>query len=279
MLLPSPVAPDAQAIVVRNNVTVHGLVGAPVIVFAHGFGCDQGMFRRMLPFFVDSYCVVLFDHVGSGGSSLASYDPVEYSSLDRYAADLAELVDVLELEDVTIVAHSVSAMMAIAAAARRPALFSRLVLLAPSPSYLDDPTTGYVGGLSKPDVADLLQSLDENHMAWSAAMAPVVMGNTAEPVYADELERSFCLVDPIVIRTFARVSFLSDVRGLLGSVSVPSLILQCSDDALAPPGVGEYLHERLSGSELVVLKATGHVPHVSAPEETSQAILRYLRAP
>lgn len=271
-----PLAPDE--VVARNNVTVMGADDAPVLLFAHGFGCDQGMYRRILPFFADAFRVVLFDHVGSGGSRLESYDPVEYGTLDRYATDLLEICDALELRDVTLVAHSVGAMMAIDAAVRRPELFARLVLLAPSPSYLDDEPAGYVGGLSTDDVHDLLQSLDANHMAWASSMAPVVMGNAESPELADELEESFCRVDPRVMRTFARVTFLSDVRDLLPRVSVPSLIVQCSNDALAPLTVGDYLHARLPESELVVLRATGHVPQVSAPAETAAAILDYLAA-
>lgn len=169
--------------------------------------------------------------------------------------------------------------MAIAAAVRRPELFDRLVLLAPSPSYIDDAATGYIGGMSPSDVDDILQSLDDNHMAWAAAMAPVVMGNAQSPELAGELEESFCRVDPRVMRTFARVTFLSDVRDLLPRVSVPSVIIQCSNDALAPRAVGDYLHGQLAGSELVVLRASGHVPHVSAPAETAHAILRQITAP
>jgi sigma-B regulation protein RsbQ len=262
----------------RNNVTELGSIGGPSIVFVHGFGCDQGMFGRIVPSFTADYHVVLFDHVGSGGSSAQAYDPKEYGTLDRYAADLIEVIDESGLRDVTLIAHSVGAMMAIEASVRRPELFARLVLVAPTASYIDDPTVGYVGGLSAPDVDDLLRSIDDNHLAWSAMMAPIVMGNPDVPGYAAELEQSFCRVDPLVMRTFARVTFLSDVRDRLASVTVPALILQCSDDPLAPLEVGEYLNEGMRESELVVLKATGHVPQVSAPDETAQAILRYLAA-
>ncbi|MFB2556341.1 alpha/beta fold hydrolase [Herbiconiux liangxiaofengii] len=257
---------------------MQGPEDGPVLLFAHGFGCDQDMFSRILPFFVDDYRLVLFDHVGSGGSTLDSYDPVDYSGLERYARDLVEICDALALHDVTVIAHSVGSAMALLASIDRPELFSRLVLVAPSPSYIDDAADDYVGGLSADDVSDLLDSLDDNHLAWAAAMAPVVMANTEHPVLVDELERSFCRVDPGVMRTFARVTFLSDVRAQLSGVTVPSLILQCSDDALAPASVGEYLHEHLAHSRVVVLRATGHVPQVSAPEETALAILDYLGA-
>lgn len=270
--------PSPSEVLARNNVKVVGPEGAPALVFVHGFGCDQTMYRRLLPFFVDDFRVILFDHVGSGGSILESYDPVDYGSLDRYATDLIEICDALDLQGVTTVAHSIGAMMAIAAAVQRPELFDRLVLLAPSPSYIDDAANGYIGGMSPGDVEDLLQSLDDNHMAWASAMAPVVMGNAQAPELAGELEESFCRVDPRVMRTFARVTFLSDVRELLPQVDVPSLIVQCSNDALAPLAVGEYLHHQLGKSELVVLRANGHLPHVSAPDETAEAILRHIAA-
>jgi sigma-B regulation protein RsbQ len=268
----------ADEIVARNNVTIGGREGAPAIVFVHGFGCDQGMYSRLLPYFTDDYRTVLFDHVGSGGSNLDSYDPVQYGSLDRYAADLLEIIDALELRDVTLVAHSVGAMMAFLAAVQRPDAFAHLVLLAPSPSYIDDPAAGYVGGLSADDVQELLGALDENHMNWAATMAPVVMGAENDGELVDELEGNFCRVDPRVMRTFARVTFLSDVRAVLPDVTVPTLIVQCTNDALAPLAVGRYLYERLTDSELVVLPTTGHVPQVSAPGETAAAILGYIAA-
>jgi sigma-B regulation protein RsbQ len=260
-------------VVTRNNVTISGREGAPVMVFAHGFGCDQGMFGRILPYFTERFRTVLFDHVGSGGSSLDDYDAVEYGSLDRYAGDLLQICEQLDLENVTLVAHSVAAMMAITAAAKSPERFDRLILLAPSPSYIDDPASGYVGGFSDEDVQDLLTALDDNHLAWAATMAPVVMGNPQTPELAGELEQSFCRVDPHAMRTFARVTFLSDVRPLLRRVDVPSLIVQCSDDALAPTSVGAYMHSAMPSSTMVQLRATGHVPQVSAPEETARAIL------
>lgn len=270
---------NVAEVVARNNVNVSGSAGAPVVVFAHGFGCDQGMFGRILPYFTERFRTVLFDHVGSGGSSLDDYDAVEYDSLDRYASDLLQICELLELEHVTLVAHSVAAMMAITAAAKSPERFERLVLLAPSPSYIDDPASGYVGGFSGEDVQDLLTALDDNHLAWAATMAPVVMGNPQSPELAGELEQSFCRVDPHAMRTFARVTFLSDVRPLLHRVGVPSLIVQCSDDALAPTSVGAYMHSVMPSSTMVQLRATGHVPQVSAPAETAQAILDFIDTP
>jgi sigma-B regulation protein RsbQ len=245
------------------------------MLLVHGFGCDQIMFRRLVPY-LDAFRVVLFDHVGSGGSDIDAYDPAQYDTLDRYVLDLIEVCEALALEDVTVVAHSIGAMMAIDAAVRRPDLFARMVLLAPSPSYLDDAASGYVGGMSRRDVDELLDSLDDNHLAWASAMAPVVTGGDNSAELTGEMEDTFCRVDPRVMRTFARVTFLSDVRELLPSVTVPSLVVQCSRDALAPLTVGAYLHEHLADSELVVLKATGHVPQASAPDETARAILSYV---
>ncbi|WP_235928909.1 alpha/beta fold hydrolase [Marisediminicola senii] len=276
----SAAAPSAHArsVLARNNVSILGPDDGPVMVLVHGFGCDQHMYRRILPFFTDRFRVVLFDHVGSGGSAMDAYDPVEYATVDRYAADLLELCDALGLRDITLVGHSVGAMMSISAAVQRPELFSRMLLLAPSPSYIDDDAAGYTGGFSSDDVQELLASLDDNHLAWAAAMAPMIMGAGNSAELAGELETSFCRVDPRVMRTFARVAFLSDMRGRLGEVTVPSLVVQCANDPLAPVSVGRYLHERLAGSELIVLDAAGHLPQVSAPVATAEAMLRYIDA-
>ncbi len=261
----------------RNHVTVTGRPDGPVVVFAHGFGCDQDMWNRVLPYFAQDHRVVLFDHVGAGRSDISAYDREKYASLDGYAHDLLEICEELDLRDVVLVAHSVSAMMAVVAAAARPDLFSRLVLVAPSPSYIDDPSTGYVGGFTREDIDGLLASLDSNYFAWAAAMAPMVMGNGDTPALGSELEGSFCRTNPDIARHFARVTFLSDTRRLLADVRTPALVLQCSEDLLAPVEVGQYVHEQMAGSTLVQLAATGHCPHVSAPEETATAILRYLQ--
>lgn len=261
----------------RNHVTVTGRPDGPAMLFAHGFGCDQDMWRRIVPAFERDHRVVLFDHVGAGRSDLAAYDRDKYSSLDGYAQDLLEICAELDLRDVVLVAHSVSAMMAVVAAAADPARFSRLVLVAPSPCYVDDPDSAYVGGFSREDIDGLLESLDSNYFAWSAAMAPMVMGNADSPELGAELAGSFCRTDPAIARQFARVTFLSDSRHALERVQTPALVLQCSDDLLAPVEVGHYVHERLAGSAFVQLAATGHCPHVSAPEETAAAITEYLR--
>lgn len=263
----------------RNNVTMLGNPSGPVLMFAHGFGCDQGMWSRVVPYFSDDYRIVMFDHVGAGQSDLAAYDSDKYASLDGYAQDLLELCEVLDLEEVTLVAHSVSSMMAVAAAGQRPQQFEQLVLVAPSPCYVDEPSSGYVGGFSAHDIEELLASMDHNYFAWAANIAPMVMGNPEVPELGVELEGSFCQTNPDTAREFARVTFLSDSRELLARVTVPTLVLQCSDDALAPVEVGRYISGQMADCGLVQLRATGHCPHVSAPAETANAILTYLHRP
>lgn len=270
----APVSP----VIRRNYVTESGRADGPVMMFAHGFGCDQDMWRKLLPDFEDNYRLVLFDHVGAGRSDIKAYDRTKYGTLDGYAADILEICDSLDLQDVILVAHSVSAMMAVIAAAQEPGRFSHLVLVAPSPRYTDDPADGYVGGFSQEDIKGLLTSLDSNYFAWAAALAPMVMGNPEDPGLAEDLRGSFCRTDPSIARHFARVTFLSDTRKVLEDVSTKCLVLQCSDDLLAPPEVGAYVHGRLRQSTLVQLQATGHCPHVSAPGETAGEILRYLDA-
>ena len=260
----------------RNNVRILGNSAGPVVMFGHGFGCDQGMWRRVLPYFTNDYQVVVFDHVGAGGSDKDAYSPAKYGSLDGYVQDVLEICSALDLRDVSFVGHSVSAMMGVAAAAQAPERFANLILLASSPSYMDRPEDGYSGGFSAQDIDELLVSLDTNYLVWAAAMAPMIMGNPESPELHNELEGSFCRLDPAVARDFADVSFRSDVRSRLADVQVPSLILQCSDDLLAPAHIGAYTRDKMPNATLVQLRATGHLPHVSAPEETAEAILAYL---
>jgi sigma-B regulation protein RsbQ len=265
---------QAVSATARNNVKVMGRGTGPALVFAHGFGCDQNMWRFVTPRFVDQHRVVLFDHVGAGNSDLSAYHPARYSSLQGYADDVLEILRELDLRDVVFVGHSVSAMIGVLAAVAEPERFSRLVLVGPSPRYVDD--EGYRGGFSRTDIDELLESLESNYLGWSAAMAPVIMGNPDRPELGSELTNSFCRTDPTIAQQFARATFLSDNRADLPKVTVPSLILQCSNDVIAPYVVGEYVHHHLSGSRLVVLKATGHCPNLSAPEETADAIQAFL---
>ncbi|MFB7653893.1 MULTISPECIES: alpha/beta fold hydrolase [unclassified Streptomyces] len=259
----------------RNHVTVTGRAGAPVVMLAHGFGCDQNMWRLVLPMLEPHFTVVLFDHVGSGNSQLSAWSPERYGSLDGYVDDVLELCRELALGPVTFVGHSVSAMMGVLAAAREPEAFAGLVLLAPSPCFVDDPETGYRGGFSAQDIEELLDSLDANYLGWSGAMAPVIMGNPERPELGEELTNSFCRTDPDIARVFARVTFLSDHRRDLARVGVPTLVAQCSNDAIAPPEVGAFVHARIPASRLVTLNATGHCPQLAAPQETAAAIAAF----
>ena len=254
--------------------TEHGLPSGPPMLFSHGFGCDQNMWRLVAPAFEEDHRVVLFDHVGAGSSDLTAYDRRRYDSLEGYADDVLEICEALELTGVTFVGHSVSAMIGVLAALRAPDRFARLVLVSPSPSYIDD--GDYVGGFGRADIEELLESLDSNFLGWSSAMAPVIMGNPDRPELGEELTNSFCRTDPDIARHFAHVTFLSDNRGDLPRVRIPTLILQCADDAIAPQSVGAYVHEQIAGSELVLLDAVGHCPNLSAPEETVAAIKAFL---
>ncbi|MBO1283871.1 alpha/beta hydrolase [Streptomyces sampsonii] len=259
----------------RNNVRVTGRAGAPVVVLAHGFGCDQNMWRLVVPALERDFTVVLFDHVGSGSSQMSAWSRERYGSLDRYTDDVLEVCRELALGPVTFVGHSVSAMMGVLAAAREPEAFAGLVLLAPSPCFVDDPASGYRGGFSAADIDELLESLDANYLGWSGAMAPVIMGNPDRPELGEELTNSFCRTDPQIARVFARVTFLSDNRADLAAVRVPTLVAQCSYDAIAPPEVGAFVHAHIPGSRLVTLNATGHCPQLAAPEETVAAIAAF----
>jgi sigma-B regulation protein RsbQ len=258
----------------RNNVVVSGIADGPTLVFAHGFGCDQNMWRFVAPEFEATHRVVLFDHVGAGRSALTAYDPDRYSTLGGYAVDVVEVLQALDATGATFVGHSVSSMIGVLAAARAPGLIGRLVLVGPSPRYIDD--DGYTGGFTQEDIDGLLDSLDSNYLGWSGAMAPVIMGNADRPELGAELTNSFCRTDPEIARHFARVTFTSDNRADLATVSVPTLVLQCSDDVIAPDVVGQYVHEHITGSTLVRLAATGHCPNLSAPAETAAAILEFL---
>jgi sigma-B regulation protein RsbQ len=261
-------------VVQRNCVTLTGIPSGRPMLFAHGFGCDQAMWRHVAPDFAVDHRVVLFDHVGSGNSDLSAYDPEKYGSLRGYASDVVEICRELGLSDVVFVGHSVSAMIGVLAHLQAPELFGALVMVGPNPRYVDD--GDYVGGFSRNDIAGLLDALDSNHLGWSAQMAPVIMGNPDRPELAEELTNSFCRTDPDIARQFARVTFLSDNRADLAGVTVPTLVLQCSQDVIAPDAVGEYVHRQIPGSVLTRLQATGHVPHLSAPEETTAAIRAFL---
>jgi sigma-B regulation protein RsbQ len=253
----------------RNNVHVVG--NQPTaMMFAHGFGCDQNMWRYVSPAFEDKFRIVLFDHVGAGRSDLKAYDRTKYSSLDGYAEDVVEIGNDLGLKDAIFVGHSVSAMIGLLASFKAPEMFKSLVMVGPSPRYIDDER--YTGGFKEQQIAELLAFLGENHMGWSAAMAPVIMGNADRPELGQELINSFCRTDPEIAKQFAHVTFNSDNRDDLAKATIPTLILQCSEDVIAPPAVGEFVHKQMPNSKLVILKATGHCPNLSAPDEVIAAM-------
>lgn len=261
-------------ILFRNNVKVSGN-GTQTIMFAHGFGCDQNMWRFVAPAFEENYKIVLFDYVGSGKSDLGVYDAARYGELRGYARDVIEICDALDLRDVIFVGHSVSAMIGVLAANERPELFRSLVMIGPSPCYLNYPPD-YEGGFERADIEGLLDMMDKNYIGWANFFAPVVMKNDERPELGRELEASFCSTDPVIARRFAEATFYSDNRADLPRVSVPSLIIQLTDDAVAPVAVGEYLHRTLPESRLVLLEAAGHCPHLSHPQETIEIIENYL---
>ncbi|KFB11258.1 alpha/beta fold hydrolase [Nitratireductor basaltis] len=257
----------------RNNVAVRGS-GEKAMMFAHGFGCDQNMWRLVYPAFEDEYRIVLFDHVGAGKSDLSAYDHDKYADLQGYADDVVEILRELELNDVIFVGHSVSAMIGALASIKAPALFESIVMVGPSPRYIDE--GDYKGGFSQSQIEELLDFLDDNHMGWSAAMGPTIMGNPDRPELSEELVNSFCRTDPDIARHFARVTFTSDNRDDLSRVNTRTLVLQCEEDVIAAPHVGQYVHEKLPNSEFALLEATGHCPHLSAPDEVISAMRNFL---
>lgn len=243
-------------------------------MFAHGFGCDQHMWRFVAPTFEQDYKVILFDHVGAGQSDLSAYRRSRYNTLDGYADDVLEICRELDVRGGIFVGHSVSAMIGVLAAIKEPGRFAKLVLIGPSPRYIDD--HNYVGGFARQDIEALLDFLDSNYLGWSSMLAPTIMGNPDRPELGAELANSFCRTDPEIAKHFARVTFLADNRSDLPKLKIPALILQCREDAIAPEAVGRYMHRALADSHLVMMKATGHCPNLSAPDETIAAMKAFL---
>lgn len=265
-----------ENILVRNNVKIFGK-GTQALMFAHGFGCDQNMWRFVAPAFEDDYKIVLFDYIGSGKSDLDAYKPERYGDLQGYAHDVLEICDALSLRDVIFVGHSVSSMIGVLAAIERPELFKNLILVVPSPCYINCPPD-YIGGFDRADIEGLLDMMDKNYIGWASFLAPVIMKNDGRPELGAELEQSFCSTDPKIARRFAEATFYSDNRADLPKVKTPSLIIQVTDDAIAPVSVGEFLRENLAGSTLSLMDASGHCPHMSHPQETVEIIKNYLNS-
>src|SRR5688572_24533457 len=264
-----------EQVTARNNVRVSGS-GTQPMLFAHGFGCDQNMWRYVAPAFESDHKVILFDYVGSGKSDLESYDAERYSSLEGYAQDVLDVCHALDLRDVIFVGHSVSSMVGVLAANREPDRFARLIMVGPSPRYINE-APDYVGGFERADIEGLLEMMDSNYIGWANFLAPAIIRNPDRPELGAELTESFCSTDPSIARRFAEATFFADNREDLRGVRVPSLVMQCSEDMIAPAEVGEYVHRSLPGSTLRTLKATGHCPHMSHPEETIQVIREYLQ--
>lgn len=258
----------------KNNVKILGKQDGPTVMLAHGFGCDQNLWRLVAERLTPRFRVVLFDHVGSGSSDPSAWDAARYASLAGYADDVLDIIRELNLQDVVFVGHSVAAMIGVLATAAEPERFAGLILLTPSPRYID--CDGYHGGFSRADIDELLDSVESNYLGWSRAMAPVIMGTPERPELNDELTESFCRTDPAKALVFARTTFFSDNRADLPRVTVPALVVECARDTLAPRAVGAYVHEHIGGSELVTLDATGHCPQLSAPDDTADAIAAFV---
>lgn len=261
-------------VIVRNNVKVIG-EGERTIVFAHGFGCDQSMWQYIAPIFGEKFRVVLFDYVGSGNSDLTAYTSEKYSSFQGYVQDVLDVIECLGLNNITFIGHSVSSMIGMLASIERPDFFEKLIMIGPSPRYLND-GNAYFGGFEKSDITELLDMMEMNFAGWASFMAPLAMKNPELPMLSKDLERSFISADPRIAREFAEVTFLSDHRETLSKATVPTLIMQCSDDSIVPIEVGEYLHRNLNNSTLRLMEAKGHYPHISHPEETISIINEYL---
>lgn len=262
-----------KEIIARNNVRISGS-GVQPMIFAHGFGCDQQMWRYLTPAFEKEYQIILFDHVGSGKSDQGAYDFNKYSSLRGYAEDLIEICDQLDLQKVIFVGHSVSSMIGALASIERPDLFEKLVMIGPSPCYINK--QDYYGGFSKEDIGELVETLESNYLGWSSDITPVIIGNSEMPEYSEELRNSFCSMNPEIARHFAKVTFLGDNRADLSRVLTPSVIIQCHPDIIAPVKVGEFVHKSIPESKYVVLSASGHCPHLTAPDQVISSIKNFL---
>lgn len=262
-----------QTIFSRNNINITGKGKQPML-FAHGFGCDQQSWQFITDAFSEDYKIILFDYVGAGNSDLSAFDPEKYSRLEGYAEDVLNICESLDLRDVIFVGHSVSSMVGILAANKKPEYFEKLILIGPSPRYLND--EGYLGGFERKDLESLFEFMDSNYLGWSGAMAPAIMGNASRPELGQFLTTSFCTTDPEMARSFARTTFFSDNRGDLKDLKIPSLTLQCREDIIAPEQIGEFVQKNTPGNTLYMMDATGHCPHISAPEETIRAIKSFL---
>lgn len=258
----------------RNNVKRSGN-GKQTIMFAHGYGCDQNMWRFITPAFEKDYDIIIFDHVGSGKSDESAYDFEKYSSLSGYADDIIELCDELHLKNVIFVGHSVSSMIGVLVSAKRPDLFKDLIMIGPSPCYIND--SEYYGGFEKEDIDGLIEMLENNYLGWSSYITPIIAGEPDKPEYANELNNSFCRMNPEIAKHFAKVTFSGDNRDDLNKVTTPTLIIQSDPDVIASLKVGKFVHESIKNSKFIKLDTPGHCPHLTSPEKTIEAMKSYLK--
>lgn len=262
-----------MSVLKRNRVTVEGQ-GKVSLVFAHGFGCDQNMWRLLAPRYASRFQTVTFDHVGSGQSDLSAYDAEKYDSLDGYASDVIEVLDEVSTGPVIFVGHSVSAMIGLLAGLQKPEKIAAHIMVGPSPCYIND--GDYVGGFNRSDIDSLLETLESNYLGWAGSMAPAIMGAPQQPELAEELTASFCRTDPKIAAQFARVTFTADNRADVPKLKSPVLVLQSSDDFIAPMVVGEYLRDHLPNAMFRVVENNGHCPHLSAPSASAASIDEFL---
>lgn len=261
-------------VIERNNVTVHGK-GEQVLLFAHGFGCDQTLWHSLAKYFEETYKIILFDYVGAGKSDILSYDSIKYNSLAGYAQDVLDVIEANQLKDVIFIGHSVSSMIGMLAAIKKPHYFSKLIMIGPSPCYLND--LEYKGGFERNEIEELLETMEMNFEGWASYMAPMAMDQSSESPLTKTLEKTFVSTNPRIARQFAEVTFFSDYRQQLNQLQVPTLILQCANDSIVPIEVGSYLSEKIPNNELVILDTRGHYPHLSDPKLTADIISKYLK--
>lgn len=263
-----------QRIIARNNVKIFG-EGEQTLLLAHGFGCDQNMWRFVKSDLGKKYRLVLFDYVGSGKSDLASFSSEKYSALDGYAENIIDVCRALNLEKVTIVGHSVSSMIGLIASIDSPQYFANMVMICPSPCFLNFPPN-YFGGFERKDLEELIDLMDKNYIGWANYLAPLVMGSNNSPELIGEMSGSFCSTDPIIARVFAEATFFSDHRDILPKAKHPALVLQSRVDALASPSVGEYVQNNLPNSKMEIIDAEGHCLHMTCPEKIVQQIIDFV---
>lgn len=263
-----------QSVVVRNNVKIYGS-GSTVIMLAHGFGCDQTMWRHLLPYLDDKYTVILFDYIGCGASDYTAYDKVRYSSLTGYAQDVLDICEALKLTKVNFIGHSVSSMIGMHAAIQSPDVFSKLAMICPSPCFLNFPPD-YEGGFEKEDLEELINLMDKNYVGWANYLAPLVMGQDSDADLTKELETSFCSTDPKYAKPFAKATFFADDRALLSKLTLPTLILQSKHDNLASTAVGNYMNQIIPNAQLKIVDAHGHCLHMTNPLIVSSIVQEFV---